>query len=89
MLLGVISRVSSDFGVIFGEKLQERKTIKICAKWAPTPQCREPTPHRRPKPQCGMPRRGKAEVPKKGSPRVLHDVTLLRRNGGLRHSVAA
>ena len=51
MPLGMISRVSFGFWVIFGEKSQKGKTRKFWAKRAP-------------KPQCGMPRRGKAEVPK-------------------------
>ena len=72
MPLGVISRVSLDFGVIFGEKSQKGKTRKIWAKRASTPRCREPRPRHRPTPQRGMPRRGEAEVPKwhpSGTPR--------------------
>ena len=52
------------FGIlrIFGEKLQK---LEIWAYQAPTPQCREPKPRRRPTPKHGMPRRGEAEVPKR------------------------
>ena len=46
MPLGVISRVSFGFGVIFGEKSQKGKTRKIWAKRVPKPQPREPTPQR-------------------------------------------
>ena len=61
MPLGVISRVSIGFGVIFGEKSQKGKNQKIWAKRVPTLQRREPTPRRRPKPQRGVPspRRGR------------------------------
>ena len=37
MPLGVISRVSFGFEVIFGEKSQKGKTRKIWAKWVPNP----------------------------------------------------
>ena len=37
MPLGVISRVSFGFGVIFGEKSQKGKNQKIWAKQVPTP----------------------------------------------------
>ena len=70
------------FGIlrIFGEKSQKRKTRKILAFRAPTPQRREPTPQRRPTKRRGMPRCGEAEVPKwhpSGTP--LRSKAMLRR----------
>ena len=49
MSLGVISRVSFGFRVIFGEKSQKEKTRKIWAKRVPTLQRRKPMPRRRPR----------------------------------------
>ena len=46
MPLGVISRVSFGFGVIFGEKSQKGKTRKIWAKRVPNPQRGVPSPWR-------------------------------------------
>ena len=53
MPLGVISRVSFGFGVIFGEKCKKGKTRKIWTKWVPMLQRREPMSRRRPMPQRG------------------------------------
>ena len=55
MLLGVIPMFCFGFWGDFGENRKKEENYKIWAKRAPMPQCREPTPQRRPTPRRGIP----------------------------------
>ena len=85
MPLGVISRVSFGFGVIFGEKLKKWKTRKSWPKRVPTPPRREPTPWRRPTPQRGVPSPWRGRGAKMAPTRVRYDVASLRRSVAVLH----
>ena len=74
MPLGVVSRVSFGFGMIFGEKSQKGKTRKIWAKRVPTPQRGVPSPWR-------------GRDAKMAPPWVRYGIALLCRSGGLRRGV--
>ena len=56
MLLGVIPMfLFWDFGVILEKNRKSEKTEKSRHYWAPTSQCKEPTPWCRPTPRRGIP----------------------------------